>query len=96
MSSYFEGLPMVLLEASSYALASIAFDVNTGPNDIIKNGKTGFLIKDNQLEEFALQLRVLMNDEDLREQMGKAAKVRIQEKFSKEMAMKEWKELFGE
>lgn len=54
------------------------------------------MIKDNQLEEFALQLRVLMNDEDLRERMGKAAKVRIQEKFSKEMAMKEWKELFGE
>ena len=94
MTSFFEGFGMVLIEAGSYALPCIAFDINTGPSDIIENEKTGFLIKDNELEEFASKLCFLMDNENLKEQMGKAAKLRIQENFSKEIVMKQWEELF--
>lgn len=96
MTSFFEGFGMVLIEASSYALPCIAFDVPVGPSAIIENEKTGFLIEDNNLKEFASKLCFLMDNEDLREQMGKAARLRIQENFSKEVVMKQWEELFGE
>lgn len=43
MSSRFEGLPMVLLEAQSYGLPIVAFDCDTGPSEIVNN-KTGILV----------------------------------------------------
>ncbi|TBR78395.1 glycosyltransferase family 4 protein [Campylobacter novaezeelandiae] len=92
MASYFEGLPMSLLEASSFALPCIAFDVNSGPSDIIEDGKSGFLIKDGDLKEFALKLQLLMNDLNLRKSMGQKAKELIELKFSKEVVFKKWQE----
>jgi len=43
MSSRFEGLPMVLLEARSYKLPIVSFDCDTGPTEVIKEGRDGFL-----------------------------------------------------
>ena len=93
MTSLYEGFGMVLVESGSFALPSVAFDVNTGPSDIIEDSKTGFLIEDNALESFAEKLCVLMENQNLREQMGNAAKKRMQEKFSKEVVMEKWEEL---
>ncbi|QWU79507.1 glycosyltransferase, family 1 [Campylobacter novaezeelandiae] len=92
MTSYFEGLPMSLLEASSFALPCIAFDINSGPSDIIEDGKSGFLIKDGDLGEFALKLQLLMNDLNLRKSMGQKAKELVELKFSKEVVFKKWQE----
>ena len=47
MSSRFEGLPMVLLEAQSYGLPIISFDCDTGPAELIDDGVNGFLIDIN-------------------------------------------------
>lgn len=94
MTSHYEGLPMVLIEAESFGLPCIAFDVKTGPSDIIENEKSGFLIPDGDLEGYAEKLKALMQNQNLRESMGKRAKEIAQEKFSKEVIMKKWFELF--
>ena len=96
MSSHFEGFGMVLAEASSYALPCVAFDVKTGPSDIIADEKSGFLVADNDLQGYADKLMLLMRDENLRQKFGTKAKQVVSEKFSKEMAMKEWQGLFDE
>ena len=96
MSSHFEGFGMVLAEASSYALPCVAFDVKTGPSDIIENEKSGFLVEDNDLQGYADKLMLLMRDENLRFNFGTKAKQVVSEKFSKEMVMKEWQGLFDE
>ena len=96
MSSHFEGFGMVLAEASSYALPCVAFDIKTGPSDIIENEKSGFLVADNDLQGYADKLMLLMRDENLRENFGTKAKQVVSEKFSKEMVMKEWQGLFDE
>ncbi|ONG37081.1 hypothetical protein BKE17_12080, partial [Enhydrobacter sp. H5] len=44
MSSRFEGLPMVLLEAQSYGLPIVAFDCDTGPAEIIDHNISGLLV----------------------------------------------------
>lgn len=44
MSSRFEGLPMVLLEAQSYGLPIVSFDCDTGPGEIILNNVNGVLV----------------------------------------------------
>lgn len=43
MSSRFEGLPMVLLEALSFGLPIVSFDCDTGPSDIVIPGENGWL-----------------------------------------------------
>ena len=96
MSSHFEGFGMVLAEASSYALPCVAFDVKTGPSDIIDNEKSGFLVEDNDLQGYADKLMLLMRDENLRQNFGTKAKQVVSEKFSKEVVMKEWQGLFDE
>lgn len=60
MSSRFEGLPMVLLEAQSYGLPIVAFDCDTGPAEIVVKG-TGFLIKPNEITDFADSMLQLIN-----------------------------------
>ena len=94
MTSHFEGLPMVLIEAQSYALPTISFDIATGPSDIIENDKSGYLIEDNNLNEYATKLKTLMSDENLRAKMGAKSKEIVKSKFSKEVVMKQWMELF--
>ena len=96
MTSHFEGFGMVLAEASSYALPCVAFDVKTGPSDIIADEKSGFLVVDNDLQGYADKLMLLMRDENLRQNFGTKAKQVVSEKFSKEVVMKEWQGLFDE
>lgn len=45
MSSRFEGLPMVLLEAQAFGLPIVSFDCNTGPSDLIDHDKNGYLVE---------------------------------------------------
>ena len=94
MTSHFEGLPMVLIEAQSYALPTISFDIATGPRDIIEDEKSGYLIEDNNLNEYANKLKTLMQDENLRAKMGAKSKEIVKSKFSKEVVMKQWENLF--
>ncbi|WP_139453551.1 glycosyltransferase family 4 protein [Campylobacter armoricus] len=93
MCSHYEGFPMVLIEASSYALPIISFDINTGPSELIENEKSGFLINDGNLKEFAKKLCILMDDESLRKTMGGGAKDIVKVKFSKEVIIKKWAKL---
>lgn len=74
MASHFEGFGMVLAEASSYALPCIAFDIATGPSDIIESNVSGYLIKDNDINSYTKRLLELMSNESKRKAMGKKAK----------------------
>ncbi|EAH9328557.1 glycosyltransferase family 4 protein [Campylobacter coli] len=95
MTSYFESFGMVLIESANYSIPSISFDVKTGPKEIIDNKRSGFLIEDGNLQEFANKLQILMQDEDLRKKFGKNAKEKVRKEFSKEVIMKKWIKLIN-
>jgi len=44
LSSKYEGLPNVLLEATLFKLLSISYKCKTGPKEILQNGKGGILV----------------------------------------------------
>ena len=73
LSSRFEGFPMVLLEAASMSLPIVAFDCKTGPNEIIYDGENGFLVKPENVEQFADKLMILMKNDEMRAEMGHKA-----------------------
>lgn len=93
MTSRTEGFPMALLEANSFGLPIIAYDCPIGPRTIINNNESGFLITDNNKDEFVNKLNLLMNDLSLRKKMGEKGQHEMQ-KFNPKMIMNKWDNLF--
>jgi GalNAc-alpha-(1->4)-GalNAc-alpha-(1->3)-diNAcBac-PP-undecaprenol alpha-1,4-N-acetyl-D-galactosaminyltransferase len=79
-----EGFPNVIGEAMAAGLPVIAFDCVAGPSDMIDDDKNGFLIPLFDQKLFVKKLSLLMNNEQLRMQMGAAAIESIQ-KFNPEL-----------
>lgn len=96
MSSYFEALPMVLLESASYGLPAVAFDVRTGPSDIIEHGKSGYLVDDNDLQGFSERVLELMESESKRAEFGRRASEIVAQRFSKQAVMPLWDSILCE
>lgn len=95
MTSRFEGLPMVLLEAQNFGLPIVAFDCKCGPREIITNGENGYLIEMGDNSDFIQKTILLLNDEIERKKFGKNAKDNSS-KFSEQVIMKEWISLFDD
>ena len=95
LSSCFEGLPLVLMEAMSSGLAPVAFTCPCGPRDIITNGEDGLLCENGNIEKLADGICRLIEDETLRKEMGKKASISIQ-RFTVDRIMQQWDQLFKE
>lgn len=93
MTSRFEGLPMVLIEAQTCGLPVIAFDCPYGPKDIVEDSKTGYLIPYNDDYAFTSKLSALMQNESLRQQMGENAK-KTSVRYQPAPIMSQWLKLF--
>lgn len=87
-----EGLGLVLIEASSFALPIVAFDCPNGPREIIKNGVNGLLVEGENVEQLAEKLLMLINNKDLRSEIGINAYAESK-KFSIESILPQWIEL---
>lgn len=95
MTSHYEGLPMVLIEAQSFGLPIVAFACQCGPRDIITDGVDGYLIEGRDEAAFADRLLTLMQNEGLRRQMGIAA-AKASQRFTEENIMQQWENIFNE
>jgi glycosyltransferase involved in cell wall biosynthesis len=93
MSSLYEPFGLVLAEAMSCGLPVVAFDCPYGPADIINNGIDGFLVEDRNVDAFAERVCQLIENEQLRVKMGKAAVLSAQ-RYKTEIIMPRWKQLF--
>ncbi|MBD5280214.1 MAG: glycosyltransferase family 4 protein [Bacteroides sp.] len=94
LSSRFEGLPMVLIEAMSCGVPSVSFDCKCGPKDIFSDNNAGILIPSYNTDEFAKAVCKLIECEPLRKEMGESA-YREVDKYSKEHIIQKWINLFN-
>jgi len=60
LSSRFEGLGMVLIEAQTYGLPIISFDCEVGPSEIIRDNVDGFLVENGNVEKLRKKLEEFM------------------------------------
>lgn len=95
MTSRFEGMPMVLLEAQSYGLPLVSFDCPCGPKDMIENEKNGYIVKFADVEGMVSKILKLIQNESLRKKFGNNS-LKSVKKYSKEVIIQKWEELLNE
>lgn len=93
LSSRFEGFGMVVIEAMACGIPAIAFDCPCGPKDIINNLKDGILVKSGNINELAEKICFLIENEDIRKEMGINAR-KNSERFKIDYICQVWKNLF--
>lgn len=94
MTSKMEGLPMVLLEAQSYGLPLISFDIMTGPSDIIREDVNGFLVQSGEINEMSKKIVQLIEKPQMRNQFSHNAHIDA-DKFSTESVIEKWERLIN-
>lgn len=94
LTSRFEGLSNTLLESMASGLAAVAFDCDTGPREIVREGVDGVLVRPNgDVDALCRALEAVMTDEAGRQRMAQAATAG-RERFSAERVLGLWEELF--
>jgi glycosyltransferase involved in cell wall biosynthesis len=95
MSSRFEGLPMVLLEAFSKGVPPVSFDCPEGPRQLIEDGVNGLLVPEGDVPALTQALRGVMDDDDLRRRLGAGA-LRSAAEYHVDAVVERWISLFEE
>jgi len=96
MSSLWEGMPMVLLEAAACARPIVATDVG-GNREVVLHGKTGLLVPPQQPEALAQAMQHLMALSPAeREAMGQAGREHVLANFDLERIVDQWETLYLE
>lgn len=95
LSSSYEGFGMVIIEAMACGIPPVSFDCPCGPRDIIKDGEDGLLVKNGNIKELAEKICYLIENDDIRKEMGRKARQNVQ-RFKLESIAQQWKNLFEE
>lgn len=90
-----EGLPMIMLEAQACGLPVVSFDIETGPNEIITDGKDGFLVKPFDTKQMAHKIKLLCETQTLRTTFGENARQNAL-RFSPDKIIIMWERLFNQ
>jgi len=93
--SLWEGCPVSLLEAMGEEKPCIAFSAGDIPY-IIEDGKSGLLITGYSCEKLAAGIMKLIVDEDLRKDIGKNARLRVEDFFSFDEMMRRYISVYRE
>ena len=89
--SAYEGFGLALGEAMSMGLPAVGYKSCSAVNELIKDGENGYLCEDG-IEPLRIALQKIMENQQVRMQMGKFAKVRM-EKYSSRAIWNEWSRL---
>lgn len=92
LSSRYEGLPMVLLEAMSYGLPVVSFDCACGPSDVL-TPEFSKLVPAEDVDKLSQSILDVASDDEWREHATKGA-VKHSQLYSKDKIMARWDDLF--
>jgi glycosyltransferase involved in cell wall biosynthesis len=76
-----EALSLTLLEAAAFSLPIVATDVG-GISEAVADGLTGLLVASEDFTAFAQAIRTLLDNPELRRNMGKAGRQRYEKQFA--------------
>lgn len=88
-----EAFGVVSLEAQAMELPVIGFKSGGFPETLVE-GKTGFLVEDQDVVAMAAAVEKLINNSELLQQMGKQARIHVLQNFSFEKTTKKFLDLY--
>lgn len=89
-----DGLPNVLAEAQSQALACVATRVSAIP-ELVRDGQTGLLVEENDPVALARALEALITNPARRRALGQAGQSRVVESFALDASLEPLARKFG-
>ena len=92
LSSRWEGMPMVVLEALECGLPIISFDI-TAIKPLVDNNIEGIIVPQFNVREFSMAMEKISDNYSERQMMGKNATAKS-ERFSIEKIVEQWENLF--
>jgi glycosyltransferase involved in cell wall biosynthesis len=96
LSSRFEGLPFVLIEAMTCGTACISFDCPNGPREVIRHGVNGLLVPAERVDALADAMVRLGENPMLRQKLGSTARS-VSKPFSEPLIAARWHDvLYGQ
>lgn len=95
LPSYYEGLPISLLEAMSWGIPIISTTVGGIP-ELVRDGTSGILIEPGDVHALAHALSTLAADGALRDRMGRAGRSQVAESFSRDVVLPRLEGLYSE
>ena len=87
MTSRWEGFPLLLLEAMRAGVPVVAPPVG-GVDEMIEHLESGLLVNGHDAEAYAGSIRLLLENNELRERIAVEGQRRIRERFSEERMLK--------
>jgi glycosyltransferase involved in cell wall biosynthesis len=91
LSSLWEGMPYVILEAMAMGLPVVATNI-AGNNELVEHGANGFLTAMGDSHEIAERIIELLSDEKLRESFGRQSRL----KMTNMPTIEDWAEQYQE
>ncbi|MGM0407329.1 MAG: glycosyltransferase family 4 protein [Bacteroidota bacterium] len=89
LTSLHEAFGLVLIEASEAGLPLVAFNSPGGISDIVINKKNGYLVDQFNIDELAKRIIMLIGSYELRQNMGREAKI-IAQNYKIENIISQW------
>lgn len=93
LPSYREGFGSVLIESASVGLPAIASRIY-GITDAVEEGVSGILHEPGAIDEISTAMSTLASNENFRHDMGVAARVRVESRFSEDRVTNEFLEYY--
>jgi glycosyltransferase involved in cell wall biosynthesis len=88
-----DGLPNVLVEASSQALPCVSTNVSGVP-ELLVDGENGFIVPPEDPQALAIALEKAIRDPALRQRLGEAAERTVRRDFDHQTSIRQLKNLF--
>jgi len=76
LSSRFEGLPGVLLQALALGVPVVAADCPSGPDEILEHGRYGLLVPPDDLESLTEAIAMVLTDPELAKRLARLGRER--------------------
>jgi len=92
LSSRYEGMPMVVLEAMAAGLPVVSFDCPTGPRQLLRGGRSGILVPPKSVAGLSEALFRIVEDPALRHRFAEASVERVHQ-FSVDRIAARWEGL---
>lgn len=92
LTSTMEGFNLSIMEAISHGVVGVTYDVNYGPNDIIQDGKNGYVVDYGDYRTLGKRLVEILQDPDLMQKMSDGAYDSAR-RYSPDSVWQDWQKL---